>query len=60
MNICDTPAVYIPSTDCNDCSALEGRVKTLENLLSGLRRTTIVKNDSAGGNETYDVLLKRS
>ena len=59
MNTCTTPAVYIPGTDCNDCTALNARVQALEQLLSGMKRSTIVKNDSTEGNQTYEVLLKR-
>ena len=59
MNTCTTPAVYIPGTGCNDCTTLNERVQALEQLLSGLKRSTIVKTDSAEGNQTYEVLLKR-
>lgn len=60
MNTCGTPAVYIPGSSCDDCSTLNERVRALETLLSGLKRSTIVKNDSVDGQQTYEVLLKRS
>lgn len=60
MNTCTTPAVYTPPTNCNDCEALEKRVRNLEELLRGYQARIIAKTDSITGEKRMYALMKEA
>ena len=60
MNTCTTPAVYLPGSSCNDCTALASRVEALEELLEGYQPTVIAKTDSVTGEKRFLSLMKEA
>lgn len=47
MKICLGPSVHIPVSQCDDCTALENRVKALEELLDGVTQIPFSKTDTS-------------
>lgn len=43
--VCETDAVYIPESTCDDCEALSLRIRALENRLAALTEISFSKTD---------------
>lgn len=47
INDCGGESIYIPESHCDDCSALENRVRRLELLLENIDKIPFEKKDQS-------------